>query len=54
MNGYNENGKPDGPWEEYWVNGKLRYEGNYINGSRCGLFLNYYSNGELNLKQYYL
>jgi len=55
MNGYNENGKPDGPWEEYWSNGKLSWKGNYkVNGKRNGLCEVYHSNGKLYNINYYL
>ena len=30
------NGKREGFWKEYHSNGQLRYEGNYVNGTREG------------------
>ena len=48
------NGKMHGLCEDYyWGNGQLSLKFNVINGKRYGLS-EYYSNGELNIKQYYL
>ena len=54
MNGFNENGLKEGPWEEYHDNGKLWYKVNYVNGKRHGFYERYNSNSESYLKQYYL
>ena len=50
------NGERHGLFEEYWHNGNLWYKGNYFNGKMHGfnLWYNYNTNGELNIKQYYL
>jgi len=54
MNGFNENGEKHGPWEEYWINGKLGYRGNYFNGKMHGLFERYHSNGNLSNLEFFL
>jgi len=65
MNGYNDNILKDGPWGEYWINGKLGYSGNYsngklgykvnyVNGKKHGLFERYHSNGNLRNLEFFL
>ena len=55
MNKRNEQGQRHGPWETYYLNGNLRYKGNFINGKRHGLCENYgWSNGELEEIEYYI
>ncbi len=43
----NEEGKRDGPWKEYYLNGALRSEGAYDDGKRVGDWKFYHSNGQL-------
>jgi len=47
INQLDANGKETGLWREYYGNGKLRYEGNYIAGKQIGLWRGYYGNGKL-------
>jgi antitoxin component YwqK of YwqJK toxin-antitoxin module len=55
MNGYNDNILKDGPWEEYWINGKLYWKENYVNGKRHGLYESYYyTNGKLGNLEFFL
>ena len=54
MNEYNEQGEPNGPWEEYYSNGKLYWRGNYVNGKASGLFERYWSDGNLWYKKNYV
>ena len=54
MNGFNENGLKEGPWEEYHDNGKLWYKVNYVNGNFHGLSEWYDSNGKLWYKVNYV
>ena len=37
----------DGLWQEYYENGQLRNEGNYIGGKKVGLWKEYHDNGSL-------
>ena len=54
MNGFNENGLKEGPWEGYHDNGKLAFKGTYIRGNEHGLYERYYSNGNLSYKGNYV
>ena len=54
MNGFNENGLKEGPWEEYHDNGNLWYKENYVNGERHGLSEDYNYEGDLLHKQFFL
>ena len=54
MNGFNENGLKEGPWEEYHDNGNLMDKENYVNGKLHGLYESYYSNGKLWYKVNYV
>ena len=45
-NKYNSNGQRHGLWKEYYYNGQLCWEGNYVNGQEHGLWKNYYYNGQ--------
>ena len=42
-----KNGKKEGPWIEYWTNGRLKYKGFYKNGNREGPWVGYHKNGQL-------
>ena len=42
-----KDGKPHGPWVNYWDNGQLRYEGTYKDGKHDGPWVRYYDNGQL-------
>ena len=45
-----KNGERDGPWEYYFVNGRLREKGAYKNGKREGPWIDYDKNGTVNKK----
>ena len=47
------NGQEHGLCEVYYK-GNLYFKGNFVNGKKHGLCDEYNTNGELNLKQYYL
>ena len=38
INQLDANGNRTGLWRGYWDNGKLDYEGNYINGLKHGIW----------------
>jgi len=38
----NSAGQPHGYWEVYYLNGTLRYKGNYLNGQAHGYWESYY------------
>jgi antitoxin component YwqK of YwqJK toxin-antitoxin module len=42
-----------GPWEEYYLDGKIRYKGIFNNGKRDGTWERYNSNGRLYFKGTY-
>ena len=42
-----KNGKQEGPFEEYHLNGNLKMMGHYKNGQRIGIWTDYYDNGQL-------
>ena len=46
--------KKNGKGKEYWKNGKLEFEGEYLNDLRNGKGKEYYSNGELYFEGEYL
>jgi len=41
MNQHNAKHKKHGHWEEYYVNGDLRYKGLYINNKESGFWIYY-------------
>jgi len=45
--GYVKNGKSDGPWVAYWLNGQLSSQGNYKKGEKDGPWISYWENGHL-------
>lgn len=53
MNEYNDKGERHGPWV-FYLNGKLGYKTNYVNGKRHGLCEDYYYNGNLSFKGNYI
>ena len=44
----------NGTVKEYWDNGKLKFEGEYLNGKRNGKGKEYYENGKLKFEGEYL
>ncbi|MCH2463773.1 MAG: hypothetical protein MK335_11105, partial [Gemmatimonadetes bacterium] len=46
-------GSLDGPWEEYYENGRLKTRGTYKDGNRTGGWEEYYENGQLRMKRTY-
>ena len=42
-----KNGKREGTWISYHVNGQLQYKGNFKNGKEEGAFVAYHENGQL-------
>ena len=50
---FDNNNQRTGYWEEYWDNGNLRYNGNYINGLKDGYWEDYWVNGNLYSKEHY-
>ena len=53
MNEYNDKGERHGPWV-FYLNGKLCYKSNYVNGKKHGLSEHYEYKGKLTIKSYYL
>ena len=53
MNVYNNKGEQHGPWEIYYLNGRLDWKGEYVNDNRHGLCESYWSNGNLHYKGEY-
>lgn len=45
--GYVKDGRREGAWVDYWVNGQLWNEGTYKNGKREGVWVEYWDNGQL-------
>ena len=45
-----KNGKREGPWVEYWDNGRLAAKGAYKNGKEEGPWVQYWENGQLLIK----
>ena len=54
MNEYNDKGERHGLWVVYYYKGNLYFKGNFVNGKKHGICEQYNTNGELNIKQYYL
>ena len=48
-----KNGKRDGSWLSYWVNGKLQSKTNHKNGKLEGSWVSYHLNGQLRDKGQY-
>ena len=44
---YDERGYQQGKWREYYTDGKLKSEGDYIDGKRTGEWIYYYQNGKI-------
>ena len=44
---YDKKGHQQGKWKEYFANGKLKSEGEYIDGKRTGAWIYYYENGKI-------
>lgn len=44
----------DGKWKAFYANGKLAYEGNYIQGNPDGEHIYYYNNGKIKEIAYYV
>jgi len=42
-----EDGLKEGPWKEFYPNGKLKAEGNYAEGVKTGKWTYYYKNGQV-------
>jgi antitoxin component YwqK of YwqJK toxin-antitoxin module len=47
INQYNNDGKEDGLWEYYHLNGNLNLKGNYINGKEDGIWYEYFIDGKI-------
>ena len=48
------NGERNGKVKEYWENGDLKFEGEYLNSKRHGKGKEYYNNGKLKFEgEYY-
>jgi len=54
MNEYNKEGQQHGPWEGYYLNGKLSSKANYVNGKKHGPWEWYDSNGKIQQIGYYI
>lgn len=51
INQYNKRGKRNGPWVEYYPNGKdILFKGSYKNGEKDGYWFFYYMNGNVELE----
>ena len=48
-----KNGKRDGVWEMYHLNGQLWMEGTYKDGKKEGVWEYYWDNGQLSVKETY-
>ncbi len=48
------NGLKDGIWKEYFKNGVLGYEGNFIQGNADGKHIYYFEDGRVREEQYYV
>ncbi len=42
-----DQGFRQGPWKEYYEDGKIRSEGSYLNGKQVGLWKYYFANGKI-------
>ena len=47
INAYDRNGLRQGPWQGYWPNGTLKWEGNFVDDKRQGIFKEYDKQGNL-------
>ena len=47
MSEFNDKGRPNGVWKQYWGNGQLKDEYNYIDGQFDGVGRSYHENGTL-------
>jgi len=54
MRFYYEAGKVEGPWEDYYPNGKIKREETYKNDVRDGSMRVYYENGNLGMKAFFV
>ena len=43
----------DGPWENYWYNGQVKYKGNWKDGKEDGLWEHYFEDGKLYSEGHY-
>ena len=50
INKYDEQGRANGPWEQYYSNGQLWHKGEYKEGWQHGIWEDYLSNGKLTYK----
>lgn len=48
-----KNSKRDGKWTEWWENGNIKAEYNYVDNELEGTVIEYYSNGEINKESIY-
>lgn len=48
-----EKGLKQGPWEEYYLNGKLKSKGEYLNGNKYGKWEYYFTSGKTEQKGTY-
>ena len=48
-----KNGKREGFWVNYHINGQLKSKGNFKNSKKEGSWVSYYDNGSLNYKVYF-
>ena len=46
-----KDGKREGLWVEYWMNGQLQSEGAYKDGRKEGLWVHHHANGQLDSKE---
>tara|TARA_B110000238_G_C15834875_1_gene314360 strand:+ start:39 stop:524 length:486 start_codon:yes stop_codon:yes gene_type:complete len=46
-----KNGKEEGAFISYWMDGQLSFKGNYKNGKEEGAFISYWLNGQLQYKR---
>ena len=53
-NGYYKYGVREGRWEYYFANGKLKFEGDFLQGNEDGKHKWYYSSGRLKEEKYYI
>ena len=43
----------DGPWKQFYLNGKLAFEGDYFEGQENGIHKYYYDNGKVKEERNY-
>ena len=53
FNNFDENGKKTGYWREFYDNGKIRYEGKFLEDHPVGEITRYYKGGTLQAKMLY-